>query len=112
MSFRSVACTAVAVGTCLSGACSDMPSPVFVPGTGYRESLFVTSEQGVRAQVAVGQPLLLHAERLSGPWRLSPRDSVAEDGCWLPSAPLEHEIEVRMSVDVSSKIRRRALRSR
>jgi len=78
--------------------CSDVPPVVFVPGSTFRESLFVASESGLRASVAVGEPLILHAERISGPWRQISRDSLPAGACWLRSAPPEYEPNVAANV--------------
>lgn len=75
-----------------------MPDVVFVPGATYRESLFVSSDRGLRVRAAEGETILLHAERISGPWRPMSSDSVPRDGCWLAQVPQEYEPEVATEV--------------
>ncbi len=71
---------------------------VYVPGPSYTESLTISSERGLRATVAPGQQLTLHASRRTGPWVAISRDSLDADACWLVSAPPPHEPEVADNV--------------
>lgn len=75
-------------------ACSRDVSVVFVPGESFRQSIQISTEQGEQATVKVGQPLVLHASRTSGPWLAREQRSLPPDACWLASPPPEHEVEV------------------
>jgi hypothetical protein len=55
----------------------------------FRHEIIVTTEQGDRASVAVGEPLRLHATRRSGPWIERPGSAAPEDGCWTEIARSE-----------------------
>jgi len=88
----------VLIAALLGAACSGEPSDVFVPGPGFRQSIQLSTAQGDHANVVVGQPLVLHAERRSGPWVLAERASLPPESCWLVSAPAELELEVAGSL--------------
>ena len=75
-------------------SCSQDPSEVFVPGPSFSQSVQLSTAQGERATVRVEEPLILHAQRISGPWVEVARDSLAPDACWLVSPPPELEDEV------------------
>jgi hypothetical protein len=75
-------------------ACSQEPSEVFVPGPSFSQSIRLATEHGERATVRVEQPLVLHAQRSSGPWVAVARASLPPDACWLVSPPAELEVEV------------------
>jgi hypothetical protein len=79
-------------------ACSYEPSEVFVPGPGFSQSIRLSTAQGERGIVEVGQPIVLHAQRRSGPWVVAERASLPPDACWLVSAPPELETEVAGSL--------------
>ena len=70
-------------------ACERVPARVFVQGTPFRHDVRVTTEQGDRASVVVGQPLRLHATRKSGPWIEKLGSEAPEDGCWTEVARSE-----------------------
>jgi hypothetical protein len=78
----------------LTVACSQEPSDVFVPGPSFSQSIHLSTAQGERATVRVEQPLVLHAQRNSGPWVAVKRGSLSPDSCWLASPPPDLEPEV------------------
>jgi hypothetical protein len=78
----------------LAVACSPEPSEVFVPGPSFQQSIRLSTAQGENATVRVAQPLVLHAQRSSGPWIKVKRDSLAPDSCWLTSPPADLDAEV------------------
>jgi len=83
----------------LALACSPEPAEVWVPGPGFEQTIHITSAQGDRATVRVGEPLVLHAERRSGPWVRRARATLApDDSCWLRSPPSSPEPEVAGSL--------------
>ena len=65
-----------------------------MPGPSFQQSIHLSTAQGEYATVQVGQPLILHAQRSSGPWIKVKRDSLAPDSCWLTSPPADREAEV------------------
>jgi len=73
------------------------PEKVFVQGERFTHVVRVTSDQGDRASVLVGQVLTLHASRESGPWAAKPWSEAPKDGCWIRSTK-EREPEVATSV--------------
>jgi hypothetical protein len=79
-------------------ACTPEPSEVFVPGPAFHQSIQLTTARGDSATVRVGEPLLLHARRSTGPWVLTPRRRLAPDACWMRSPPPEVEAEVADNV--------------
>jgi hypothetical protein len=86
---RRITCALFAV----FAACANEPARVFVPGHAYTESIRVWTEQGESASVRVGDPLVLHAERRSGPWIEVDHDSLPPGACWWTSAPtFEQEV--------------------
>lgn len=74
-------------------ACTETLSRVFVPGTAYTETVRAWTEQGDTARVRVGEALVLHAERHSGPWVEVDRGSLDAGACWVARDP-GHEEEV------------------
>jgi hypothetical protein len=78
-------------------ACGCSPEPeseqVFVPGPSFSQVVRISSSQGDEPRVAVGQPLVLHAARKSGPWVPAQRKALAADACWVAQPPGE-EAEV------------------
>jgi hypothetical protein len=75
--------------------CSPEPGPeqVFVPGATFSQEVRISSSQGDEPRVTVGQPLVLHAVRKSGPWVPAQRKALAADACWVAQPPGE-EAEV------------------
>lgn len=80
-----------------SGGCEVPPGQVFVQGKPFNHVVRVTTDQGDRASVVVGQALTLHASRESGPWIAKAGSEAPQDGCWTGSAK-EREPEVATSV--------------
>lgn len=87
-------------------ACSGEPALVFVPGAGFRESLEISTGLGTSPVIRVGEPLILHARRSSGPWVATRSADVQKRQCRLASPPPEVEPEVadniRWQVDPDS----------
>ena len=86
--------SSVVLAVLLTAACSREPSEVFVPGPSFSQSIRLSTAQGERATVRVEQPLILHAQRTSGPWIAAERASLPPDACWLVSPPADTEPEV------------------
>jgi hypothetical protein len=78
----------------LAAACSQEPAHVFVPGASFRQSIRLWTDQGERATVGVGDALVLHAQRSSGPWIATERAALSADACWLVAPPEDPEPEV------------------
>lgn len=76
---------------------------MFVPGVGYEHSIRAWSDQGDSATVRPGQPLVLHAERRTGPWMSVTVKPVGSDACWRRSMPPSLEPEVAGSVRWSTE---------
>jgi len=84
----------VAFAVLLVTACSQEPSEVFVPGGSFSQSIQLSTAQGDHATVHVDEPLILHAQRTSGPWVGAHRASLPPNACWLVSPPSSIEPEV------------------
>lgn len=80
------------------GCAGREPEPVWVPAEGFTASLTIGAETPAGGAVAVGEPIVLHAERTTGPWRQVARSSLADDACWLvrPPEPVEHDVQARV----------------
>ena len=65
------------------------PARVFVPGPSFTQVVRISSAQGDAPQIAVGQPLVLHAIRRSGPWVPARGADLAADACWVAQDPGE-----------------------
>lgn len=74
--------------------CRGDDTVVYVPGPGFTESLHLTTARRARARVTLGEPLVLHAQRRSGPWVATPSGDVEEGQCTSSTPPPELEIEV------------------
>lgn len=84
----------LAVGALICGCSAALePENVFVPGPSFRQQVRISSAQGNAPRVAVGEPLVLHAVRTSGPWVSAPRKGLAAEACWVAQPPGE-EAEV------------------
>jgi hypothetical protein len=90
--------TAILALVSLFAACQREPEEVFVQGKAFRHVVRVTTDQGDRASVAVGEVLTIHASRSSGPWIARPRSEAPADGCWMTGSAEEHEPQVATSV--------------
>ncbi len=75
-------------------ACTSQPERVFVPGTRFRHVVDVRTSQGRFADARVGEWVILHARRTTGPWTNVDRKSLGPDGCWVGLAPPADEEEV------------------
>lgn len=77
------------------GACRGEPTVRYVHADTFKEDLNLLAS---KRRIRVGEPLVLYAQRRSGPWRAVPSDSVAADECSLEAPPIELEAEVAGSV--------------
>jgi hypothetical protein len=75
-------------------ACARQPERVFVPGTPFRHVVEVRTSQGVAANIRVGEWLILHGRRSTGPWTVTERRALGPDGCWVAPSPAEEEPQV------------------
>ncbi len=80
-----------------AAGCQTEPEHIFVQGKPFNHVVRVTTDQGDRASVVVGQILTLHASRESGPWIAKAWSDAPKDGCWIGSTK-EREPEVATSV--------------
>lgn len=80
--------------TVVLAACTSEPERVFVPGGSFEHQVEVSTSQGAAATVHVGEDLVLHARRLSGPWKEVARKDLAQDACWVGGPPERVEREV------------------
>ncbi len=93
------------IGVLLSvAACGpSKPDVVWVPGEGFGAVLSISADLPDGRPLGVGEELVLHATRSSGPWQEVLSDTLADDACWLvhPPAPVETEVQatVRWMVD-------------
>lgn len=78
----------------LLAGCRGDDTVVYVPGPSFIESLHLTTSRRARARVQLGEPLVLHAQRRSGPWLATTAGEVEEGQCTSPTPPPELEIEV------------------
>lgn len=78
----------------LPGCGGDSDRVVYVPGSAFQEALFIAAQRGPVIRAGVGEPVILSAQRRSGPWRAVRAAEVPEGGCFLESPPLELEVEV------------------
>jgi len=75
-----------------AAACQDQPRLVYVPVTPPQVELLVSASA---AEVAVGTPIVLRAERrYRGEWKQVERASLSDGQCWLGRPPPEREPEV------------------
>lgn len=84
----------LALAVAFNLACGGEPDVVYVPGTGFREAIFVSAERGPVVRAQVGEVVTLSAQRRAGPWRAVAASEVAEGTCTVPSPPAELEMEV------------------
>lgn len=83
----------------LSAACGDgRPEVVYVPGATFREALFIAADRGPVIRARVGEPIVLSAQRRSGPWVAVESSEVPEGTCTFTSPPVELEAEVADNV--------------
>ena len=75
-------------------ACGGDDTVVYVPGASFVESLYVTTARGAQVRARLGDPVLLHAQRRSGPWVPVEAGDVEEGQCTSPTLPEQLEIEV------------------
>ncbi len=78
--------------------CGEEAATVYVPGTGFREELYLTTGRGPRARLGVDEPLVLHASRRSGPWVVADETTLPTDACRVASLPPQLELEVAADV--------------
>ena len=79
-----------------AAACgSPPPDVVWVPGDGFMAAVSISVDLAADRTVRVGEELVLHATRTSGPWRQVAADSLEQGACWLvrPPEPVEHEVQ-------------------
>ena len=77
---------------------SPPPGVVWVPGDGFAAAVSVSVDLAGDRTVRVGEELILHATRTSGPWRQVAADSLEQGACWLVRPPADVEREVQASV--------------
>jgi len=73
------------------------PDVVWVPDEGFATTVRISAELPVNG-LRVGGPLVLHAERRSGPWREVSAASLPEGACRVAGPPPELEPEVQANV--------------
>ena len=75
-----------------AAACQDEPRIVYVPATPPAVELMLGASA---IEVAVGKPVVLHAERrYRGEWKQVERSSLGAGQCWLGRPPPDREPEV------------------
>ena len=79
-------------------SCSEKPSVAYVPGPSFSQSVQITTAQGDQPRIAVGEALVLHASRRSGPWVAVAAQSLTAGACSVPSPPPATESEVAGNV--------------
>ncbi|MDX1647696.1 MAG: hypothetical protein R3304_11175 [Longimicrobiales bacterium] len=79
-------------------ACGGDDTVVYVPGPGFVEDLHLITGRGFTPRVEVGEPLVLHAQRRSGPWIPAERRRVGDEECVSPILPPQLEAEVAARV--------------
>lgn len=83
----------------LATACGPpAPDVVWVPGDGFSAAVSISVDLAGYCTVRVGEELVLHATRTSGPWRQVAADSLEQGACWLVRPPTDVEQEVQASV--------------
>lgn len=90
MRVRLLILLVASIGACGGGE----PEIVYIPGPNFQEALFIAAERGPIVRARAGEPIILSAQRRSGPWRAVQADEISEGSCSLASAPLELEGEV------------------
>lgn len=78
----------------LAGCGGGEEAVVYVPGSTFLEALYIGADRGPVVRAQVGEPILLSAQRRSGPWRAVLASEVPEGGCSLASPPVQLEAEV------------------
>ena len=78
----------------LFGCGGDDDAVVYIPGATFREELHIGADRGPVIRAQVGEPVVLSAQRRSGPWRAVRASEVEEEACSLASPPVELEVEV------------------
>lgn len=86
---------AIALG---ASGCSDAASTAYVRAPSYEEELRLMTARGKTARLRVSEPLVLHAQRRSGPWFAVPEHDLEPGQCSVPSLPPQLEAEVAGSV--------------
>jgi hypothetical protein len=80
----------------LASACQQAPELVYVPESPPEVTLIITAST---RDIAVGQPVVLHAERsYRARWKQVERTSLGEGQCWVGSPPPAREAEVADNV--------------
>lgn len=69
-------------------------SAVYVRAASYEEELHLMTARGKTARLRVEQPLVLHAQRRSGPWVAVPAHDLEPGQCSVASLPPQLEAEV------------------
>jgi hypothetical protein len=83
--------------------CSPPPPRVFVPGKPFAHTIDVGTSQGPAASVRVGDWLMLHGRRSTGPWTEVDRESLGPDGCWVAPPPPSDETEVADNISWTAR---------
>lgn len=73
-------------------------SAVYVRAASYEEELHLMTARGKTARLRVEQPLVLHAQRRSGPWVAVPAHDLEPGQCSVARLPPQLEAEVAGSV--------------
>src|SRR5262245_38095621 len=80
----------------VASACQSEPTRVFVPDGPSEVTLIIGAST---REVAVDQPVVLHAERVTrGRWQQVDRATLAEGRCWMAQPPPARELEVADNV--------------
>lgn len=81
----------------VAGCAGPGPDVVWVPDEGFATSVRIAVDLPAGG-ARVGEPLVLHAERRSGPWREASAASLPEGACRVVGPPPELEPEVQANV--------------
>lgn len=77
-----------------ASGCRDAPSTVYVRAPSYEEGLHLMTSHGKIARSRVGEPVVLHAQRRSGPWFAVPESDLEPGQCSVSILPPQLEAEV------------------
>jgi hypothetical protein len=81
----------------VAGCAGPGPDVVWVPDEGFATTVRIAVDLPAGG-ARVGEPLVLHAERRSGPWSGVSADSLSEGACRVAGPPPELEPEVQANV--------------
>lgn len=85
----------LALSATAAGCAPDGNELVYIPAPGYQQALVVRADVPESGAIRPGEPLLLHANRLQGPWRQLRRSEVPDSvECVRERAPMSPEIDI------------------